>query len=168
MRTPSPGCSSRLKDMNPVLRQHLRYPQDLLMVQADMYGRYHITVAVGLLQPVRRLEPLADLELGHRIALEPARPRRRTARSLRFTPVYELLQLPGQSSLTFDAVEPLVPFSSNDNLQTLRALFVADSNANGYGKLDAYVTPGESIHGPGARQRRHQRQPDDLQGDHAP
>jgi len=142
-----PGLFQPLKDMNPVLRQHLRYPQDLLMVQADMYGRYHIESPSGFysLSDAWNLSQTSNSATGSpssQLALAA------NGSVASFTPVYELLQLPGQSALTFDAVEPLVPFSTNGNLQTLRALFVADSNANGYGKLDAYVTPGESIHGP--------------------
>ena len=38
-----PGMFKPLSDMDSVLRAHLRYPQDLLMVQATMYGRYHLT-----------------------------------------------------------------------------------------------------------------------------
>ncbi len=142
-----PGLFQPLRDMNPVLRQHLRYPQDLLMVQADMYGRYHIQSPSGFysLSDAWDLSQTSNSATGspsNQLALSP------NGAVARFTPIYELLQLPGDSSLTFDAVEPLVPFSANDNLQTLRALFIADSNANDYGKLDAYVTPGESIHGP--------------------
>ncbi|MGP8162468.1 MAG: UPF0182 family protein [Acidimicrobiales bacterium] len=142
-----PGLFQPLKDMNPVLRGHLRYPQDLLMVQADMYGRYHIESPSGFYS----LSDAWDLsQTSNSASGSPSNQLARSANGsiARYTPVYELLQLPGDSSLSFDAIEPLVPFSSNDNLQTLRALFVADSNANGYGKLDAFVTPGESIHGP--------------------
>ena len=142
-----PGLFQPLSRMNPVLRQHLRYPQDLLMVQADMYGRYHIESPSGFYS----LSDAWDLsQTSNSVSGSPSDQLAQTASGAvaRYTPVYELLQLPGQSSLTFDAVEPLVPFSANDSLQTLRALFIADSNANGYGRLDAFVTPGESIHGP--------------------
>ncbi len=143
-----PGLFKPLKDMNPLLQQHLRYPQDLLEVQAEMYGRYHITSASNFysLSDAWDLSqtsnssngsPSLSLELGPNGFTAP------------FTPIYELLQLPGQNQLSFDALEPLVPFSSNGNLQTLRALFVANSNLADYGHLSAYVTPGQSIHGPG-------------------
>jgi len=142
-----PGLFRPLKDMNPIIRQHLRYPQDLLMVQADMYGRYHIESAAAFYS----LSDAWDLsQTSNSVSGSPSSGLALAANGsvARYTPVYELLQLPGQNALTFDAIEPLVPFSSNDTLQTLRALLVADSDANGYGKLDAYVSPGESIHGP--------------------
>ena len=142
-----PGLFQPLKAMNPVLLQHLRYPQDLLMLQAQMYGRYHITSPsafyslsdawdLSLTSNSATGSPSAGLALSQNGAIS------------RFNPIYELLQLPGQSSLSFDAIEPLVPFSSNDTLQTLRALLVASSSSTSYGKLYAYVTPGQSIHGP--------------------
>jgi hypothetical protein len=142
-----PGLFRPLRDMNPVLLAHLRYPQDLLMVQADMYGRYHITSPSGFYS----LSDAWDLsQTSNSTTGSPSSPLALAGNGkvARFTPVYELLQLPGDSSLTFDALEPLVPYSTNDNLQTLRALLVADSNASGYGALDAFVAPGESIHGP--------------------
>jgi uncharacterized protein len=143
-----PGLLKPLKDMNPQLQDHLRYPQDLLEVQAEMYGRYHITSPTGFysLSDAWDLSETSNSASGSPSLALATGPSGFTAP---FTPVYELLQLPGQSRLSFDALEPLVPFSSNGNLQTLRALFVANSNRSGYGQLSAYVTPGQSIHGPG-------------------
>jgi uncharacterized membrane protein (UPF0182 family) len=116
------------------------------MVQADMYGRYHIESPAGFYS----LSDAWDLsQTSNSVSGSPSSQLARANGSVaRYTPVYELLQLPGQSALSFDAVEPLVPFSANDNLQTLRAIFIADSDAGSYGKLDAYVAPGESVHGP--------------------
>ena len=141
-----PGLFQPLSAMSPVLQAHLRYPQDLTMVQADMYGRYHIESPAGFYS----LSDAWDLsQTSNSASGSPSSQLARANGSVaRYTPVYELLQLPGQSALSFDAVEPLVPFSANDNLQTLRAIFVADSDASSYGKLDAYVAPGESVHGP--------------------
>ena len=141
-----PGLFRPLSAMSPVLQAHLRYPQDLTMVQADMYGRYHIESPAGFYS----LSDAWDLsQTSNSASGSPSSQLARANGSVaRYTPVYELLQLPGQAKLTFDAVEPLVPFSSNDNLQTLRSIFVADSDASSYGKLDAYVAPGESVHGP--------------------
>jgi uncharacterized protein len=143
-----PGLFKPLKDMNPVLKQHLRYPQDLLEVQAQMYGRYHITSASGFysLSDAWALSetsnspnnsPSSSLELGANGLPAP------------YSPVYEMLQLPGQPKVTFDALEPMVPYSSDESLQTLRAILIANSGLSDYGKLSAYVTPGQSIHGPG-------------------
>ena len=36
-------CSSRSTRMPAGLRQHLRYPEDLFLLQASMYGTYHMT-----------------------------------------------------------------------------------------------------------------------------
>lgn len=142
-----PRLFEPLKDMSPVLLQHLRYPQDLLMLQAQMYGRYHIDSpsAFYSLSDAWDLSETSNSASGSPssgLLLSPS------GSIARFAPIYELLQLPGQRQLSFDAIEPLVPYSSNDSLQTLRALFVASSSSSSYGKLFAYVTPGQSIHGP--------------------
>jgi uncharacterized protein len=143
-----PGLFKPLKDMSAQLRQHLRYPQDLLEVQAEMYGRYHITSASAFysLSDAWDLSETSNSSSGSPSSTLQIGPNGFTAP---FTPIYELLQLPGQTQVSFDALEPLVPYSSNGNLQTLRALFVANSNPSEYGQLSAYVTPGQSIHGPG-------------------
>lgn len=143
-----PGMFKPLKDMNPILQRHLRYPQDLLEVQAQMYGRYHITSAASFyaLSDAWDLSETSNSSNGSPSASLPIGVNGLPAP---FTPIYELLQLPGQTQISFDALEPLVPYSANGHLQTLRALFVANSNVNAYGQLSAYVTPGQSINGPG-------------------
>ncbi len=38
---------TQMDKLDPGLRAHLRYPEDLFRVQTNMYGRYHITDANG-------------------------------------------------------------------------------------------------------------------------
>ena len=146
-----PGLFQPLSKMDPVLRQHLRYPQDLLMVQAAMYGRYHVTPSEAALfysesaawdisQTSTSVdgEPSKPLESGPGGAIAG------------FTPDYELLQLPGERGPTFNAVEPLVPYAKTGSVPTLKALLVADSSPQKYGNLESFVTPADvSIAGPG-------------------
>jgi len=141
-----PGTFKPLSAMGPALRSQLRYPENLLEIQAAMYGRYHIT------------NPAAFYNAGDAWALSETAGTGSPSSSLptsfsgavaRFTPVYEVLQLPGSSTPSFDLLEPLVPVSGGDTLQTLSALFVASCGEANYGELQAYVTPrGESVDGP--------------------
>ncbi|HVB05701.1 MAG TPA: UPF0182 family protein [Acidimicrobiales bacterium] len=131
---------SSLTKTDPVLLQHLRYPQDLLAVQSAMYGRYHITnpsAFYGLGNAWDLSQTSTAAGGGASLTL----PIGANGNVLRYQPIYELLQLPGQSSLSFDAIEPLVPYSQGDQLQNLAALMVVNSAYNGYGKLESLVTP---------------------------
>ncbi len=140
---------STLATTDPTLLAHLRYPQDLLMLQSAMYGRYHITSPSAFYSLSNAWDlsqtstssngnPSASLPLGNNGLIE------------RYSPIYELLQLPGQTAPSFNAIEPLVPYSANDKVQTLAALVLADSSYSHYGALTAFQTPsgGTPIDGP--------------------
>ncbi|MGH9291534.1 MAG: UPF0182 family protein, partial [Acidimicrobiales bacterium] len=125
--------------MLPALRKHLRYPQDLLTVQAAMYGRYHVAPSDGAsFYANSDAWSLASNYLG-----QGASP---------VLPIYEMLRLPGQSasSLGFVGVEPLVPYARNGGTQTLSAFMVASSSGSGYGHLTTYEIPreGKQVQGP--------------------
>lgn len=145
-----PGLFQPISKMDPTLRQHLRYPQDLLMVQAAMYGRYHVKSS----DAAQFYSESAAWELSESSTSADGQPSSQPATNAdgslaSFVPVYELLDLPGESGETFNAVEPLVPYSSTGKIQTLKALLVANSSAAGYGKLEAFDTPSNvSIYGP--------------------
>lgn len=140
--------SSLAASGSPLL-DHLRYPQDLLMVQSAMYGRYHITSPSSFysLSNAWDLSQTSTSSTGNPSVGLPYAP---NGSIQRFLPIYELLQLPGQVTPSFNAVEPLVPYSANDKVQTLAALVLADSSYNGYGNLTAFQTPsgGTPIDGP--------------------
>jgi uncharacterized membrane protein (UPF0182 family) len=55
--------------------------------------------------------------------------------------------LQGAGAENFDAVEPLVPSSTGDKLQTLAGFLVAGCDYNDYGALTVYTTP-QGIDGP--------------------
>jgi uncharacterized protein len=130
-----------LETTDPVLLQHLRYPQDLLAVQSAMYGRYHITDPSTFYGQGNAWD-LSQISTGVNGSPSETLPKAANGETERYSPIYELLQLPGQSNLSFDAIEPLVPISQNGTLQTLTALMVAGSAyPTGYGHLEAYVTP---------------------------
>ncbi|MDA8292632.1 MAG: UPF0182 family protein [Actinomycetota bacterium] len=146
-----PGLIQPISRMSKTLRTHLRYPQDLLMVQSAMYGKYH----VGANQASLFYSASAAWELSETSTSVDGQPRNPLqtnpdGSTASFRPIYELLQLPGEQGETFNALEPLVPYSQSANkVQTLKALLVADSTYSSYGKLEAFVTPPNvSIPGP--------------------
>ncbi len=133
-----PNMFKPLSNMDPVLRAHLRYPQALLMVQATMYGRYHLTNPSSFYIANNAWELAPTSGTG---SPEQALPVNASGNTLRFVPEYELLQLPGATVPGFTVIEPLDPLSEGDRIQTLAALMTAACDYQDYGQLTAYVTP---------------------------
>ncbi len=148
-----PNLFTPASQISPSLRQHLRYPEDLMAVQSGMYGRYHISNAVDFYNAsdawmVSQAASAATNSGGNQpTTATPIDPNNR------YSPSYQVMQLPGQSTPGFYLVEPFVPTSAsgggNSKQQILSAFLVAGSDPNDYGKLEVYVTPrGQSINGP--------------------
>ena len=133
-----PRMFKPLRDMNATLQSHLRYPQALLMVQATMYSRYHLTNPSSFYIANNAWELAPTSGTG---SPEQALPVDALGNTLRFVPEYELLQLPGASAPGFTVIEPLDPLSQGDRIQTLAALMTASCDYQDYGQLTAYVTP---------------------------
>ena len=112
--------------MDSTLLQHLRYPQNLLSVEATMYGKYHVTSASSFY----------NNSAAWQVSLTGSGPSATTVQ-----PDYQLLQLPGQAAPSFNAFIPLVPLG---RVQTLTAFLVADCSASNYGALTAYEVPQQS------------------------
>lgn len=143
--------------MPAALAAHLRYPTDLFTVQAAMYGRYHITGASGFYNagdawtlsqdpgtgPISNVVSTGPTNLqGQPIA---------PAQSKRMDPIYQVVQLPGDSSLSFNLTEPYVAVSQDDTQQNLTGFLVARSDAQNFGdgQLQVYETPrGQQFNGP--------------------
>ena len=119
-----PGMFQPMSKMLPALRQHLRYPQDLLMVQSAMFGRYHVSPSD------------ASAFYANSDAWTIAPQSFKTELPIR--PIYELLRMPRQSSLSFVALEPLVPMSLNGRAQRMSAFLVASCAGDNYGQLTSY------------------------------
>ncbi len=144
--------------MSSTLRQHLRYPVSLLSIQSSMFGRYHITNASAFYsagdawslaqQPGSTVLGSSSQNNGN----PPARTAvvfGQSGSAQRMQPSYEVMSLPGQSDPNLDLLEPFVPLSKNDQIQTLAGFIVAESGPRNYGHLIAYVTPrGKALDGP--------------------
>ena len=143
-----PGMFAPVKDMPADLRAHLRYPEDLLTVQATTYGRYHITQplpfynatnAWNVSQTAGNGPPSQALPTtftttaqGQLIS---------TGQVQRMSPVYELFQVPDESAQSYNLVDAFVPVSKGDQIQTMSAFMVAGSDPGHYGRLKAFQTP---------------------------
>lgn len=129
-----PGLFLPLKDMANLtpsqpgaLLQHLKYPQDLLTLLTGMYGRYHYAATANAASQFYAAQDAWSVASG--------------ANGQPYTPSYELLQLPGQPGLSYAAVEPIVPYSSDGHDQLLAGFLAADSNQSSYGAITAFEVP---------------------------
>ena len=134
-----PGVVQPISKMDKTLQAHLRYPQDLFAMQAQMYGTYHVTSAATFYanQNAWNLSPISTGANGSSSA---SLPEGANGQAQRYMPIYEMMQLAGDSQPVFRSVEPLVR-KSQGTIQPMTSIVVADSSFSTYGDLAAYDTP---------------------------
>ncbi|MGI8984499.1 MAG: UPF0182 family membrane protein [Acidimicrobiales bacterium] len=152
-------------DIDPELRRHFRYPEDLFRVQTNMFGRYHIanpgdfynnTDAWDIAQEPGAVAAAAPLVPVTNAAGQPLR-----AREPRMDPYYLLMRLPGETSEDFLLLQPFVPRSRDDSVKVLSAFMVAKSDPGNYGQLEAFVMPrNRQVDGPAIVNARINQQPE--------
>ena len=117
-----PGAFKDLADMPQDLKNHLRYPEDLFNIQADLYRTYHMTTP----QVFYNQEDLWDL------------PQEKYAGSaIRLEPYYILMRLPGTQALQYLLMTPFTP-QGRDNMI---AWMAAKCDFPQYGHLIVYQLP---------------------------
>jgi uncharacterized membrane protein (UPF0182 family) len=140
--------------LNPGLRAHLRYPEDLFRVQTNMYGRYHIQNPGDFYTQANAWTISQDPGSGSPGTTGVTQTfgvngQVITTRAKRMDPTYLLTHLPGESQQNFLILQPFVPVSPSDKQQNLTAVMTAKSDPGSYGTLQVLVTPpGQLIDGP--------------------
>ena len=150
------GMFTPASEMSPTLRQHIRYPEDIFTLQATMYGKYHITNAQsfysaadawalspspGSGSPSQPLQTtLTTNAQGQEVS---------TGQLQRMAPLYQEMQVPGQTKQSFTLLDAFVPISGQSQIQTLSGFMIAGSDPGDYGKLQMFVTPRDQpVQGP--------------------
>ena len=161
-----PGMFTPASKMSADLRAHLRYPEDIFTVQATMYGKYHITNAQsfysaadawalspspGRARPSQALQTtLTTNAQGEEVS---------TGQLVRMAPIYQVLQVPGQTQQSFNLLDAFVPVSGQSQIQTLSGFMIAGSDPGHYGQLrdvrDPAGQPGRRPGHRGGQDRRH-------------
>jgi hypothetical protein len=134
-----PGVVHPIADMDKTLQAHLRYPQDLFAVQSQMYGTYHVT-SPATFYANQNQWTLSPISTGIRGSSSAQLPLQANGQAQRYMPIYEMMQLAGDSQPVFRSVEPLVR-NSKGNIQPMTSILTADSSFSTYGDLNAYDTP---------------------------
>ncbi|SAK83923.1 hypothetical protein AWB75_05467 [Caballeronia catudaia] len=129
-----PGFFKPLDAMPPELRQHIRYPEDLFLIQAQLYRTYHMDAPEvfynreDLWQFPREL---VGMDGGSPASTMP--------------PYYTIMRLPGDTRAEFILMLPMVP-SQRENMI---AWLAARCDPSGYGKLIVYTFPKDKlVYGP--------------------
>ena len=143
-----PEMFQPVSQMPAALRAHLRYPEDLLTVQAAAYGRYHITQPLAFYSSTNAWNVSQSAGAGSPNQALPTTfttnaqgQTVNTGQVTRMSPIYELFQVPGQSEQSFNLVDAFVPVSKGDQIQTMSAFMVAGSDPAHYGELSVFQTP---------------------------
>ena len=117
-------------DMPQNLQRHVRYPEDLFAVQAEMYGTYHMTNPMTFYNREDRWEVPHELYRN---------------REIEVTPYYVIAQLPHSERPEFMLMLPLSVAGKNQMAGWLAGL----SDGENYGKMVAFRFPkGTFIDGP--------------------
>jgi uncharacterized membrane protein (UPF0182 family) len=150
-----PKLFTDASQMSPELRAHLRFPEDLFRVQTNMYGLYHITSPSAFYNKSDAWDISQDPGSGQVGAggaitqTTNAQGVVTSSREARMNPYYLLMKLPNEQSESFLILQPFVPVSQSDQRKNMSAFMVAKSDPDDYGKMEAFVMPGDvSVDGP--------------------
>jgi hypothetical protein len=125
-----PGLFKPLEEMPEGLREHIRYPEDLLTVQAELYRTYHMT----------DVEVFYQREDVWEFATERYRENFQMVE-----PYYAMVHLPETEGVEFILIIPFTP----ENKNVLHAWMSGRSDLPHYGEVVVYALPkGVEILGP--------------------
>lgn len=125
-----PELFKKFEDIPDGLEQHIRYPNALFEIQAEVYRRYHME-DVKVFYQNEDLWDIANEIYG--------------TEQQQMTPNYYIVKLPGEESAEFINSIPYTPRSK----QNMTALLVARNDGEEYGKLVLYKFPkNKTVYGP--------------------
>ena len=125
-----PGLFKPLQAMPPDLQRHIRYPEDLFRIQAQMYRAYHMDTP----EVFYNREDLWQF---------PRKPE--GGQTATMVPYYIVMRLPGEPRAEFFLMLPMVP-SQRENMI---AWLAARCDPPNYGKLIVYEFPKDKlVYGP--------------------
>ncbi len=119
-----------LEEMSPFLLSHLRYPEDLFSIQAEVFLQYHMTDPTVFFNKEDQWSIPFEISFG---AQQPMKP------------YYVIMRLPGEEKAEFVLILPFTPAEKPNMI----AWLAARMDQPNYGKLLAFRFPrGEQIDGP--------------------
>jgi uncharacterized protein len=117
-----PDLFKDLSEMPEDLRNHIRYPSDLFMIQTHIFATYHMKGAQVFYNKEDQWEiPEIDGDV--------------------MKPYYTIMKLPGENREEYILMLPYTPKGKSN----LSAWMVARSDGENYGKLDVYTFPKQKL-----------------------
>ncbi|AOY96597.1 hypothetical protein BKK79_34290 [Cupriavidus sp. USMAA2-4] len=133
-----PALFKPLSAMPADLQRHIRYPEELFRIQAQLYGAYHMD-APEVFYNREDLWQFPRAPAGIEGTNAPGAP------TPLMSPYYMIMRLPGEADTEFILMMPMVP-SQRDNMI---AWLAARCDPPAYGKLIVYAFPKEKlVYGP--------------------
>lgn len=125
-----PELFTPVDEMDSTLRDHWRYPEQLFLIQAELYGAYHMRDPRVFYNQEDLWE--APMEV-------------RGSGTTEMSPYYVTARLPGSDVVEFILIRPYVPSDKHNMIAWLHA----DSDGSDYGRLGVYKFSKESlVYGP--------------------
>ena len=121
-----PDLFTPLEEMPASLRAHIRYPEDLFRVQAQLYLRYHIT------NPTIFFNREDIWDIPTEIFIDQEQP---------LEPYYVIMRLPGEAQEEFALILPFRPANRNNTI----AWLAARSDGEQFGKLLVFRFPTDKL-----------------------
>ncbi len=126
---------SEIDDLDPALRDHIRYPMDLFSAQAEIYLRYHMTNS-------RQFFEKGDLWARAREVFETA------INTQDVDPYYVIMKLPGEEKEEFVLLLPFTPASEARQNMVAWMAARSDNDRGQYGQLVTLIFPTGQVDGP--------------------
>jgi uncharacterized membrane protein (UPF0182 family) len=147
-----PNLFDDVGSMPDGLREHWRYPEDLFRTQTEHYATYHMTDAQEFYNKADLWDVAPEPSVSGAATAQAASPtsvagnnggRNNTLSSSGnpITPLYQMMQLPGESGQEFVLQRSFVPRGKGNQLT---AFIAARNDPAHYGQLIAYNTPNNS------------------------
>jgi len=167
-----PDLFSTFNQMPEELKNHLRYPEDLFRIQADVYAKYHVLGTRRFFQGSERWlispDPNDAISAASTVQAQPAASESNTGRapeikatSKRQDPYYLNIRLPGDERESFLMLQAFVPVSQNNQQLRLVSFLTAKSDLRNYGQMESFVMPqGSLVDGPVQAALRINQQPE--------
>jgi uncharacterized membrane protein (UPF0182 family) len=125
-----PTLFKDIKDMPDGIKAHLRYPNALFNIQAQVYTKYHMD-EVKVFYQNEDLWDIANQIYG--------------TKETKMEPTYYIFRLPGEDEAEFINMVPFTPKSK----QNMTSIMMARNDGENYGKLLVYKFPkNKTIYGP--------------------
>jgi uncharacterized membrane protein (UPF0182 family) len=121
-----PNMFKPLSDMPAAIRVHVRYPEDIFAIQAQVFSTYHMTQPAVYYNREDQWEIPSVDDGNERIAMQP---------------YYTIMRLPGEKEAEFIQMLPFTP-RRRDNLA---AWLVARSDGDHYGRLGVFEFPKQKL-----------------------